>query len=144
MKFIFWITSSRGTDHSEIVNVPKKIANNRKEFDFKKEDWASQFGAYHHGDNYVRYGSFLIDPFLKKTKDDLEKMTKRLSRKIKRLSAEQENIDIQLESLQQQLKLLVRQKNQNLIEHDNIERSIKLLFPEKKRSKKNGRANPKS
>lgn len=53
-KLVFWISSNRGTDAMQIVQRPRREAE-----DLRKdalEEWCSNFGAWGHGDNSVRYG----------------------------------------------------------------------------------------
>jgi hypothetical protein len=73
MKVKFWIKSSRGTDKEAIFTVPRYITHTdtvkhfryrgesvadckKRLIDGQLEQWCEQFGAWHHGDNYVNYG----------------------------------------------------------------------------------------
>jgi hypothetical protein len=54
MKVEFWINSSRGTNHKEVVVLPDDFT---KDDIFEElEDWCSNFGAWHVSENYLRYG----------------------------------------------------------------------------------------
>jgi hypothetical protein len=54
----FWITSNRGTDQEEIIRIPKSWAPSTIQTEL--EQWCEQFGAWHHGDNVVRYGYDIV------------------------------------------------------------------------------------
>lgn len=53
-KVEFWIKSNRGTNETQIVNIP--IGWDNKMIKEELEEWCSLFGAWHHGDNIVSYG----------------------------------------------------------------------------------------
>ena len=58
-KYRFWITSNRGTNQSEIREVDIFDYDEKQEAAEVKgwlENWCSQFGAWNHSDNVVRYG----------------------------------------------------------------------------------------
>jgi hypothetical protein len=54
VKARFWIKSNRGTDENEIVIIPRSLDG--EALKDLLESWCDQFGAWHHGDNVVRYG----------------------------------------------------------------------------------------
>lgn len=73
IKFVFWLKSSRGTNEKAVVSLPRGLSFEDKKAEL--ESWCGQFGAWHHGDNSVRYGwryaknqSMTYADFLKKVK----------------------------------------------------------------------------
>lgn len=66
-----WIKSSRGTDNSEHKLVPDEWDEETlKDY---TEEWCSQFGAWSHSDNYVRYGFERLEKVPKKVRDGMVK-----------------------------------------------------------------------
>jgi hypothetical protein len=66
-----WIKSNRGTDESEIKLLPDDYDEETlKDY---TEGWCSQFGAWNHGDNHVRYGFERLKKVPKKVRDELVK-----------------------------------------------------------------------
>lgn len=59
LKYRFWITSNRGTDRSEIVNLPSDWT--KAQIEEELEEWCKQFGAWHHSENNVNYGFELME-----------------------------------------------------------------------------------
>jgi hypothetical protein len=53
-KLEFWIRSTRGTDRSEFVSVPKDWSD--EEIKSELEEWCSQFGCWHMSESMMRYG----------------------------------------------------------------------------------------
>jgi hypothetical protein len=56
VKYEFWIKSSRGTNETEIINIPRKYASDKNYLKTKLEDWCDKFGAMHVSENVVHYG----------------------------------------------------------------------------------------
>jgi hypothetical protein len=59
----FWIKSSRGTNKSEMVQLPKEYT--AEDIKAELETWCARFGAWSHSENSVRYG---FDPVKKDSK----------------------------------------------------------------------------
>jgi hypothetical protein len=50
----FWITSSRGTNNSEIFDFPEDLDD--ADIKDELEQWCSQFGAWSASENFISYG----------------------------------------------------------------------------------------
>jgi len=66
----FWIKSSRGTDKSEIVELPDYCKGDKEEIKCQLERWCSQFGCWEASENMCRYGS---DDNVKPPREVIEK-----------------------------------------------------------------------
>ena len=54
VEYEFWIVSSRGTDHKEVLPLPAEW--DEEDIKHELEQWCEQFGAWHVSENFVRYG----------------------------------------------------------------------------------------
>lgn len=53
-KYRFWIRSSRGTDESEVVEMP--VEYTKEDLRYEVEAWCKKFAAWHVSQNCVSYG----------------------------------------------------------------------------------------
>lgn len=85
----FWIKSNRGTDDSGYIWVPDQPTPKgmKEEVKAQLESWCEQFGAWHHGDNHIRYGSIPVSAPPRKTLlEKIEQEKARQKESVKKLA----------------------------------------------------------